>query len=321
VLINCVAYRDGVKVRDLQPAEIPDWVGHDGAFVWVALKDPDSAELHAVADRFDLHPLAVEDVLCGHQRPKVEEYQDSLFAVLKLIDVVEGDLRFGEVCIFVGRWYVLSVRRGSDAGFLGVRARAEREPDLLKFGASFVFYALIDAVVDRYEPAVAVCESELEKIEEQIFQREHARDNVERLYELKRKVTAIRRAVVPLMDGVGKLFGGRVPPQCALTQDYFRDVYDHLYRVNATLHAVQDTISTAMQVNLSMVTIDQSEIAKRLTGWAAIFAVATAFFGVWGMNFEHMPELKWTYGYPIALGVVTAACGAMYAWFRRKGWI
>jgi len=184
-----------------------------------------------------------------------------------------------------------------------------------------VFYALMDAVVDRYFPVIDAMEDELDAIEDQIFQPGSARQNIERLYALKRRVSVVRHAVEPLMESTGKLHGGRVPPVCARSQDYFRDVYDHLVRSNATLEVLRETITTAIQVNLSMVTIEESETTKRLAAWAGIFAVATAFVGVWGMNFEFMPELKWRWGYPLALALMVAVCGTMYWRFRRSGWL
>ena len=223
--------------------------------------------------------------------------------------------------MFVGPNFVLSVRRGSEQGFLGVRERAEREPDLLRHGSSFVFYALMDATVDRYFPLVDKLEIELETIEGQIFERGAARANIERLYELKRKVTVLRHAVAPLMEGVAKLHGGRVPQVCARSQEYFRDVDDHLARINAALDAIRDTIGTAIQVNLSMVTIEESKTTKRLAAWAGIFAAATALVGIWGMNFDHMPELKWRFGYPFALFTIAIACLLLWRRFRRVGWL
>jgi magnesium transporter len=322
MLVNCVLYRDGSKVRDLPLNEIGSWVGRGDSFVWVAFKDATEQELETAQAQFNLHELAVEDARHGHQRPKIEEYGDSLFAVLQLPEPGDGDFEIGEVHIFVGRDYVLSVRNQSAHGFAGVRQRVEAEPELLRTGgSSFVFYALMDAVVDRYFPIITELETELEAIEAQIFIEGAARSNIERLYDLKRKVMTLRHAVVPLMESVGKLFGGRVPALCAQTQDYFRDVYDHLYRVNASLDAIRETITTAIQVNLSMVTIHQSEVAKQLTGWAAIFAVATTIVGIWGMNFEHMPELKWEYGYFVALGTIAGVCGMLYYRFRKAGWL
>ena len=322
MLINCVAYRQGRKEADIPVPAISDYLEHPDTFVWVALKDASDDELFEMQREFGLHELAVEDARHGHQRPKIEEYGDTVFAVMHTVEFSPTDeLNVGEVCVFVGANFVLSVRSHSTTGFLGVRERAEREAHLLRHGASFVFYALMDAVVDRYFPVIDAMEEELDTIEEQIFEPGSARQNIQRLYVLKRRLGVLRHAVLPLMEATGKLYGGRVPQVCERSQDYFRDVYDHLVRSNATLEALRETIATAIQVNLSMVTIEESETTKRLAAWAGIFAVATAFVGVWGMNFEHMPELKWAWGYPFALGVIAAVCGVMYWRFRKAGWL
>ncbi|WP_026075881.1 magnesium/cobalt transporter CorA [Noviherbaspirillum massiliense] len=321
MLINCAAYQDGRKLADVPVQRIGEYVARPDCFVWVALKDPEPGELEHMQKEFGLHELAVEDARHGHQRPKIEEYGDSLFGVMHTIDLVDGELRVGELDVFVEEKYVLSVRNQSQQGFSAVRQRCEREPHLLKQGAAFVFYALMDAVVDRYFPVLDFLESELEAIEQRIFLKGSERANIESLYQLKQQVTLLKHAVAPLMENVTRLYGGRVPPMCVNTQEYFRDVYDHLYRINTSIDAIRDTISTAIQVNLSMVTIEESEVSKRLAAWAAIFAVATAFFGVWGMNFEGMPELKWKYGYPFALCVVTIVCGFLYYRFKKSGWL
>jgi magnesium transporter len=193
--------------------------------------------------------------------------------------------------------------------------------NLLRHGASFVYYALMDAVVDRYFPVIDAMESELETIEDQIFEHGSAKQNIERLYALKHRVGTVRHAAAPLMEATGKLYGGRVPQVCERSQDYFRDVYDHLARCNATLDALRDTIGTAIQVNLSMVTIEDSDTTKRLAAWAGIFAVANFFVGIWGINFEHMPELKWQYGYPLAFSIIGTVCGLMHWRFRKSGWL
>jgi magnesium transporter len=321
VLINCVAYRDGNKLADIDVEAISDYLEQPDCFVWVALRDATPAELDKMQEEFGLHPLAIEDAHHGHQRPKIEEYGDSLFAVVHLLELQGDEIARGEVAIFVGRNYILSVRSHGQRNLLGVRERCEREPELLRHGAGFVLYALMDAVVDRYFPIVDAIESNLERIEEQIFAKGEARANIEKLYELKRKVMTVRHAVAPLMEAVGKLTSGRVPPVCADSRDYFRDVYDHLARINAQLDALRDTLGTAIQVALSSVAIEQNNIAKRLAAWAGVFAVATAFAGIWGMNFSHMPELEWEYGYPLALGIILAACGGLYYRFRRMGWL
>ncbi len=322
MLLNCVAYEDGQKLADIPVEEISDYMEKPETFVWVALHESTPEELAVMQHEFGLHELAVEDASRGHQRPKIEEYGDSLFVVVKTVECHDGEVVLGEVDIFVGQNYVLSSRDGqSTKGFLGVRARAEREPHMLRKGPAFVLYALMDAIVDRYFPVLEMLETELEKIEELIFSQGKQRDNIERLYELKGKVTTVRHAVVPMMEAVGRLYGGRVPSMCLDTQDYFRDVHDHLHRISAALDTIRDTIATAIQVNLSMTAIEESEVNKRLAAWAAIFAIVTAFAGVWGMNFKFMPELEWKYGYPMALSIMIFVCWILHRRFKRAGWL
>jgi len=322
MLINCVAYQEGKKLSDIPVEDISEYIKEPDTFVWVALRDPAVSDIALMQEEFSLHELAVEDAQRGHQRPKMEEYGDSLFVVVQIVELAGDELNVGQLAVFAGSNYVLSVRRDANQGFLGVRARAEREPHQLRKGAGFVLYALVDAVVDRYFPVVDMLESDLESIEDHIFGMQgKQRDNVERLYELKRKAQTLRHAVVPLMDAVGRLYGGRVPPVVSETQDYFRDVHDHLYRIAGRLDAVRDTINTAIQVTLSMVAIEENEVSKKLASYAAIFAVFTAFAGVWGMNFEFMPELKWKYGYPMAMLTMVIVCGLLYRRFKRVGWL
>jgi len=327
MLINCVAYQHGAKLADIDVDSISDYIARPDCFVWVALSDPAPEELALMQSEFGLHELAVEDASHGHQRPKVEEYGESIFVVMHLVEsvaVVHGepqDFNVGELDIFVGRNYVLSVRSRSKSGFLGVRERCEREPELLRNGSGFVLYALMDAVVDRYFPVIDTLEDELEVIEEQIFKLGAARASIKQLYELKQRAMVLKHAVAPLLEGAGKLYGGRVPQICMGSQEYFRDVVDHLTRINASIESIRDTISTAIHVNLSMVTISDGEVTKRLAAWASIFAVCTAFAGIWGMNFEAMPELKWRYGYLMALGLIAATCSVLYWRFRKAGWL
>jgi len=321
MLVNCVAYQQGQKLADIPIADISDWLAKPDCFIWVALRDALPAELAQMQEEFDLHPLAVEDASRGHQRPKIEEYGDIVFVVMHLLEMQQDDVHVGEVAVFVGRNFVLSVRNGSQQNFLGVRERCEREPELLKQGAAFVAYALMDTVVDRYFPLVEAIETDLEAVEDQIFERGSARWNIERLYALKHRSSTVRHAVAPLLEVVGKLHGGRVPAVCQASQEYFRDVHDHLARINGAIDAVRDTIATAIQVNLSLVTIEESEVTKRLAAWAAIFAVSTALAGIWGMNFEVMPELKWAYGYPMALGIIAVTAAFLYWRFRKRGWL
>ena len=324
MIINCAVYENGRKRADIHADDISHWLQQPGCFVWVALQDPDAAELAQLQEEFDLHELAVEDARKGHQRPKMEEYGNTLFVVMHLLDPsfqVDSDEPVGELAVFAGPNFVLSVRTRCAQNFMAVRQRCEREPELLQHGAGFVLYALMDAAVDRYFPLLDDFKTELEDVEEHIFTPGAARGNIERLYALKRRTGMLRHAVAPLLDVLGKLHGGRVPSVCAGVQEYFRDVHDHVTRISSTTDAVRDTIGTAIQVNLSMVTIEESETTKQLAAWAAIFAASTALAGIWGMNFEGMPELKWTYGYPIALSVILATGVVLYWRFRKAGWL
>ena len=323
MLVNCVAYENGHKVGDVAPAAVHDHLRRPGTFVWMALRDTDDAELLAMQDEFDLHELAVEDARHGHQRPKIEEYGDSLFCVVHTVEPDGDGLRIGEIDMFVARHYSLSVRNRSQRGFQEVRARCEREPELLKNGPGYVLYALIDAVVDRYFPVLDAVEAELEGIEERLFANHNPsmRENIEALYYVKQKLGTLKHAAGPLLETVGKLHGGRVPTLCQGMGEYFRDVYDHLLRLNQSIDALRDTVNTALQVNLAMITLGESEVTKRLAAYAALVAVPTMIAGVYGMNFEHMPELKWSFGYPLALAVMASLDGYLFWRFRRAGWI
>jgi magnesium transporter len=322
MLISCVAYQDGTKLGDIPIAQIPEYMHRPHCFVWVALNDPTADELAEMQKSFDLHPLAVEDALVGHQRPKVEEYGDSLFAVLHLVEPADGEYRVGELAIFAGSHYILSARSRAQKGFSEVRARCEREPKLLRQGPGFVLYALTDAVVDRYFPILDGLEDELDGIEQRIFAPEGApRANIESLYALKQRLMVMKHAVTPLLEGVSNLSGARVPVLCMKITEYFRDIYDHLQRLNQTADSIRDTIATAISVNLSLVTLQENETMKRLAAYAALLAVPTMIAGIYGMNFEHMPELKWRYGYAISLLFMGAIDVYLYFRFKKAKWL
>jgi magnesium transporter len=324
MLINCVVYRDGAKLAEIPISSISENLANPENFVWVALKDATPEELAQMQRQFDLHDLAIEDARKGHQRPKIEQYGNCLFLSMHLVEPNNGhcdELNVGEVMVFAGPNYVLSIRNRGKADFLGVRKRAETEPELLRLGSGFVLYALMDAVVDRYFPVIDVLEDELDGIEEDIFGKGDARANIERLYHLKRRLMVLHRSVAPLLEAMGELRGPRVPQWIARVQDYFRDVADHLARIDASIDTIRETVSTAIQVNLSMTGIEENAVSKRLASWAAIFAVWTALAGVWGMNFAFMPEMQLRYGYPLALGVMGISCGLLYWRFRKAGWL
>ena len=321
MLINCTAYRDGHKLANITPQEISEYLKQANTFVWVALADASPDELAQMKQEFGLHELAVEDAQHGHQRPKIEEYGDSVFAVLQTVERTDGDLHVGEVDVFVGKNYVLSVRSRTHQGFTDVRARCEREPHLLKFGSGFVFYVLMDTVVDRYFPILDELEESLNAIEANMFMRDSARKNIEALYALKQKINTLKHAVFPLMEAVSKLYGGRVPGVCTNTQEYFRDIFDHLYRINQSIDSIRDMLGTAIQVNLSLIALSDNAVTKKLAAWAALIAVPTMIAGIYGMNFEHMPELKWMWGYPASLASMIVIDIFLYWRFKRTHWL
>jgi len=321
MIINCVAYQNGRRLTNIPVSEIHSYVTQPDCFVWVALKDPEPAELASMQSEFGLHDLAVEDAQHGHQRPKIDEYDGSMFVVLQMIERKSDELAVGEVGIFVGANYVLSVRSGGERGFTDVRARCEREPELLSHGSGYVLYALMDAVVDRYFPILDELETEIENIEERMFANQTARANIEALYELKRKLMVLKHATEPLLEATSKLFGGRVPQLCVGLQDYFRDVYDHLYRLNQAIDSLRDMVTTAISVAISLITIQENEVTKRLAGYAALVAVPTLVAGIYGMNFQHMPELSSPWGYPLTLAAMIAIDGYLFARFRKAKWI
>ena len=323
MLISCAAYKDGKKVGDIPVDRISDALQQPGCFVWVALHDPTAAELGELQQAFALHPLAVEDAQAGHERPKIEEYGDSLFAVLHMVERNNsGEFRIGELAVFAGTNYVLSVRSNAEKGFEEVRARSEWEPELLRGGPGYILYALMDAVVDRYFPLLELLEDELDSIEARIFDPKGVpRENIEALYALKQRLMSLKHAVGPLVEGLSNLSGARVPRLCAGLSVYFRDVYDHLRRLDQTADSIRDTVATAISVNLSMVTLQENETMKRLAAYAALLAIPTMIAGIYGMNFEHMPELKWRYGYALSLLVMGGLDLYLFWRFKRARWL
>ena len=322
IIIRCAAYQDGKKLADIAVADIPAYLDRPGCFIWVALHDPEPAVLGELQSIFGLHPLAVEDASVGHQRPKIEEYGDALFAVLHVVEPSDKEFSLGELAVFAGGNYVVSVRSRTERGFQDVRTRCEREPELLRQGPGYVLYALMDAVVDRYFPMFDALEDQLDGIEQAIFARGgRPGENIEALYELKQRLMVMKHAVSPLLEGVSNLSGARVPGLCAHISVYFRDIYDHLQRLNQTADSIRDTVATAISVNLSLVTLQESETMKRLAAYAALLAVPTLIAGIYGMNFEHMPELKWRYGYPLSLAFMALLDLSIYFRFRKAKWL
>jgi len=322
-VINCAAYAGGRRVADLALDQLRDAVAGEDVFVWLGLYEPDTATLQQVQRQFGLHELAIEDAFHAHQRPKLELYDDTLFAVLRTAQLVgePRHIEFGETHVFVGRRFVVSVRHGSLRSHVDLRARCESTPHLLAKGPGFVLYALMDFVVDQYFPIVEALEEQLEELEEEIFGDRFSRETTGGIYQLKRDLLAIKRAVSPLIDVCNRLvrFDSVLIPED--TRPYFRDVYDHVVRINDMVDNTRELLTTALEANLSMISVSQNEDTKRLAAWAAIIAVPTMVAGIYGMNFKTMPELDWAYGYPLAIALMAAVDLYLYVMFRKARWL
>ena len=323
MVVNCAAYAEGRRARNIPIEEISEVVKVPGQFVWVGLHEPDEPLLRQVQEEFGLHDLAVEDALRAHQRPKLEEYGDGLFIVLRTarLEAGDGHIALGETHVFVGPNYVVSVRHGASLSYAEVRSRCETTPHLLRKGPGFVLYALMDFVVDHYFPIVDQLEDRLDSIEEEIFSGQPDRAAIERIYDLKRDLLVAKRAVSPLVDICNRLMRFDLATIPEDTRPYFRDVYDHAIRINEAIDTLRELVTSALEAKLSLISVEQSDITKRLAAWAAIIAVPTMIAGIYGMNFDFMPELRLHYGYHGVVAVMLAACGVLYWRFKRSGWL
>ncbi len=321
-VINCVVYDQGGKRRDIGLDEISDVLAvDDGSFIWVGLYEPADAILEKLQEEFCLHDLAVEDAQNAHQRPKLEAYGNSLFVAVHTAQVVDDRIRFGETHAFLGPRYLVTVRHGASLSYAPVRERVQREPDLLALGPSYGLYAVLDYIVDNYRPIIDQFKQTLDALEKDIFSDTYRRVTVVKLYELKRELTQMRLAVAPLQDVLAQLTRSQsalIPEEVRL---YFRDVQDHVLRVNEYTDTLREMLTTALSVNLSLVTLAQGEIVKRLGAWAALLAAPTLITSWYGMNFEHMPELAGRFAYPILIAGVALACFGLYRLFKRSRWL
>jgi len=322
-VIDCAAYCGGVRVADVGIQQIRGALDHEDQFVWLGLYEPEKEILRAVQQQFGLHDLAVEDAYNAHQRPKLELYQDSVFVVLRTAHLTPAPrhLDFGETHIFLGKNYLVTVRHGSMRSHIGVRHRCETTPHLLAKGPGYVLYALMDFVVDQYLPIVQQIEQEIEELEDSIFGAAASGGVTARVYALKRDLLALRRAVSPLVEVCNRLMRFELPHIPEDTRVYFRDVYDHIVRLNETIDVQRELLTTALEAHLSIMSHTQNEHMKRITAWAAMIAVPTMIAGIYGMNFRNMPELSWDYGYQASIAVMGAACAALYVGFKRSGWL
>ena len=323
-IVDCAVYEDGRRREGHVPLEKAyDACRRDhSAWVWIGLLEPSMDEFDSVRREFELHPLAVEDAVKAHQRPKLEEYGDTLFLVLKTARYHEQEevVEFGEILLFVGAGFIVSVRHGQAAELHGVREQVEKQPELLRCGPSAVLHAIVDRVVDEYEPILEAVEDDLEEVEDQVFA--PGRTNpAERIYKLRREVIEMHRATAPLIDPLDRLSAGQLDLVTDQMHEYFRDVYDHMVRANETVEGFRDNLTGVLNANLTQVSVRQNDDMRKISAWAAILAVPTVITGLYGMNFDHMPELHWRLGYPMAAAVIVLICVSLYRIFRRAGWL
>lgn len=322
MLISCVVYgKDGRKLRDISVDAISDVLEDPDQFVWVGMLEPDEALLAKLQEEFGLHDLAIEDAHSAHQRPKIEVYDDTLFIVLHTAQVVEGKIEFGETHIFLGPRFLLTVRHGASLSYAPARKSCEQTPELMALGPSYALYAVLDYIVDNFLPIVSTFKEELHELEKDIFEDTFKREVIERLYLLKRELVTLRLAVSPMQDILNQLtrFHGRLI--CDEVKLYLRDVFDHAARISDTTNTMGELLSSAMNVNLAMVSVAQNEVVKRLAGWAALLAAPTLVASWYGMNFHNMPELGTEYGYFVVVGLTVAICVGLFVGLRRAKWL
>jgi magnesium transporter len=323
VIIDCAIYEEGQRRDghvDLEHAY--DLRHQPGKFVWIGLYEPTEEEFASIRREFNLHPLAVEDAINAHQRPKLEVYDDMIFLVLKTARYVDPTevIQLGELLVFLGDDYVITVRHGEASSLKPVREALETDPQHLRRGPGAVLHAILDRVVDDYQPAIEGLETDIDEVEEQLFSA--GRSNpAERIYRLQREVLQFRKASAPLVEPIARLAEGKYVQIHPEMLDYFRDVNDHLIRARDQLDAMRDLLAGSLQANLSQVGVRQNEDLRRISAWVAIIAVPTAIAGIYGMNFEHMPELTWDFGYPGALLLMLVICATLYRYFKRVGWL
>jgi magnesium transporter len=293
-----------------------------GKFVWIGLHEPTEEEFDSLRREFDLHPLAVEDAIHAHQRPKLEVYDEMVFLVLKTARYVDPTevIELGEVLVFLGDDFLITVRHGEASSLTSVRERLDANPRRLKHGPSSALHAILDQIVDDYQPAIDGLDTDIDEVEEQLFSGERV-NPAERIYRLQREVLSFRKATAPLVEPIDKLARGHYMQIHPEIRDYFRDVNDHLIRVREQLDAMHDLLSSSLQANLAQVAVRQNEDMRKISAWVAIAAVPTAIAGIYGMNFHHMPELGWKLGYPATIALMAVICTSLFFRFKRSGWL
>lgn len=321
-VVNCFAYSPQGRRAPIRLEAISDAIADaNTGFVWVGVHDPDDTLLGTLQEEFDLHDLAIEDARKAHQRPKLEAYGHTLFMALHTVQLVDGRIRFGETQVFLDAQFLLTVRHGGSLSYSTVRERFEREPEVLGAGPAFALYGVLDYIVDNCQPAVDACRAELDALEQDVLSDTYSRQTIARLYELKKDLTRMRTAIAPMQDIVSQLERSPLIQADEETRLHFRDVHDHAVRLNDSIDVLRDMLTAAMSMNLSLVTIAQGEIVKKLAGWAALLAAPTLITSWYGMNFRHMPELDGRYAYPVVIGTVVVVCLVLYRYLKKVRWL
>ncbi|MES2858785.1 MAG: magnesium and cobalt transport protein CorA [Pseudomonadota bacterium] len=321
-VVNCAAYDRAGKRRDVSLDAISDVLAvEDGSFVWVGLYEPEQGLLDKLQEEFGLHDLAIEDAQHAHQRPKLEAFGNTLFVAVHTAQHVDEHVRFGETHMFVGPRFLVTVRHGASLSFAGVRERLERDPELLAHGPTVAVHAVLDFIVDNYQPIVSDFEEELDALEQDVFAETYKRGTIQRLYGLRKELTRMRMAVAPMQDILAQLIRTPVVAIPEEVKPYFRDVLDHVARVGDSIDTLREMVSAAMSVNLSLVTVAQGEIVKKLAGWAGLLAAPTLIASWYGMNFKHMPELQGRYSYAVLISAVALFCVLLYRYLRKVRWL
>jgi magnesium transporter len=314
-------YRNGQAVPDPSlPPEAP-WRLDAGEFVWIGLFEPEEEELVTLAERFGLHPLAVEDARVAHQMPKLEVYGDQLFVVARTARLENDEICYGETAIFVGHNFIITVRHGSARAHSDLRKQLETAPHRLKHGVDFVLHGVLDFIVDGYAPIIDAIEEEVLALESRSLDCPLDKDEIHRIFRHRRHLTRFSRMLGPMQEMSAKLENLDLPCVDPEMRPYFRDVHDHIRRVEARVGGLREVLRSVFEVGMLIEQQQQSIVTRKLAAWAAILAVPTAIAGIYGMNFEHMPELKWIYGYPAVLAVIAGLCALLYARFRKMGWL
>jgi magnesium transporter len=320
-VVASAVYAGGRRVADIAIEDAGAWSQRPQHVVWIGLHEPSEPLLRRVQAQFGLHDLAIEDASKAHQRPKLERYGNTVFIVARTAQMLDGRITFGETHLFLGHGYVVSVRHGPSTTYAAVRQRCEASPSMLSHGEDYILYAVLDFIVDNYMPVLEAIHEEVELIEDSVLASSLKQSDVERLYQLRRDLLRLRNAVVPLVEVCRKLEHAEGLPIDMAMQPLFRDVSDHTRMVQEQIDSLREVLAFAFEASLMTGQAQQTDITRRLAAWAAILAVPTAVAGIYGMNFEHMPELKWTYGYPMVLAFIGIVCGGIYWRLRRYGWL